>query len=310
MITLEWSFTLTQPFSYYGGKQKIAHHIIPLIPKHTVYVEPFCGGATIFFNKPKVKVNPSFYREVLNDTNHLIYNFFNVLRDHPRELFHKIKYSLYSEHEYKLSKQDYSDNIEKAYYFYINIRQSFAKTYNSGWGRDLKGQNSASTYQNQKKNVIHSKNRLKNCYISCSDAIKCIKNWDTPHTFFYCDPPYPETRQGHYEGYTQENFDQLIQALDQCKGSFILSCYQNIAVPKEWEQFEFDSVMSASPNKTGERKRVECVWRRFPAEVPRQEILEIYKKREFDCFVRNPFELDNQPDLFSWMDSQPALNAI
>ena len=34
-------------FSYYGGRQRMANKIIPLIPKHTVYCEPFSGRKTI-----------------------------------------------------------------------------------------------------------------------------------------------------------------------------------------------------------------------------------------------------------------------
>lgn len=49
--------------SYYGGKQRLASKIIELIPKHVTYVEPFAGGAAIFFNKPLVKRGNN-YREV------------------------------------------------------------------------------------------------------------------------------------------------------------------------------------------------------------------------------------------------------
>lgn len=67
-------------FPYYGGKQRIASKITELIPKHTVYVEPFAGGAAVFFKKPWPDVsNTGHYREVLNDTNGDVVNFFRVL---------------------------------------------------------------------------------------------------------------------------------------------------------------------------------------------------------------------------------------
>ncbi|MEF9776588.1 DNA adenine methylase, partial [Escherichia coli] len=34
-----------------GGKRRLAKHILPLFPEHTMYVEPFCGGAALFFMK-------------------------------------------------------------------------------------------------------------------------------------------------------------------------------------------------------------------------------------------------------------------
>ncbi len=32
------------PISYYGGKQNMLKHILPIIPKHEIYVEAFFGG--------------------------------------------------------------------------------------------------------------------------------------------------------------------------------------------------------------------------------------------------------------------------
>ena len=63
------------PITYYGGKQSIKNHIIPLIPEHRVYVEPFFGGGTIFFEK-----GPS-YLEVINDINHNVVNFYEVMQN-------------------------------------------------------------------------------------------------------------------------------------------------------------------------------------------------------------------------------------
>lgn len=39
---------LKTPISYYGGKQSMLKHILPIIPEHTIYVEPFFGGGAVF----------------------------------------------------------------------------------------------------------------------------------------------------------------------------------------------------------------------------------------------------------------------
>lgn len=35
---------LKTPISYYGGKQNMLKDILPLIPEHTIYIEPYFGG--------------------------------------------------------------------------------------------------------------------------------------------------------------------------------------------------------------------------------------------------------------------------
>lgn len=64
------------PISYYGGKQKVAPKILHLIPKgrYTQYVEPFAGGAAVFWAKgPEKSVS-----EVLNDRESTVINFWEV----------------------------------------------------------------------------------------------------------------------------------------------------------------------------------------------------------------------------------------
>jgi DNA adenine methylase len=93
------------------------------------------------------------------------------------------------------------------------------------------GRNSAATWLNMRASVDDTVTRLQGITIECDDAIKIIERYDSPQTCFYCDPPYPGTDQGHYAGYSHENFACLVEALDQCKGSFVLSCYDQPGVP-------------------------------------------------------------------------------
>jgi DNA adenine methylase len=48
-----------------------------------------------------------------------------------------------------------------------------------------------------------------------------------PDAFFYLDPPYVGSDQGHYDGYSQADFDALLRLLEKLKGNFLLSSYRN-----------------------------------------------------------------------------------
>ncbi len=54
-----------------------------------------------------------------------------------------------------------------------------------------------------------------------------IKFRDFKKAFFYCDPPYINTHQGHYKGYTEADYTRLLDALTKIKGKFLLSSYPN-----------------------------------------------------------------------------------
>jgi DNA adenine methylase len=262
---------------------------VPLIPKHTVYVEPFAGGLAILFAKPTPKITSTeHYREVINDKDAHLINFYRQLRDHGDELIRLIELTPYSELEYELSKDlGIDDDMERARRYFVNISQSFASKLNGGWGRGKFGRNLAVTYQLRVDNLHAVLNRLKGVHMACDDAIKVIKDWDSPQTLFYCDPPYPNTHMGHYKGYTIQDYDLLITTLNQCEGSFILSNYaQNIPIPDEWEVFSFDATMTATKaiGSRGNAKRTEMVYRRLNRVPVRDEIQRIYDSPSFSIF--------------------------
>jgi len=291
--------------SYYGGKQRMSSKIVPLIPRHTVYVEPFCGGAAIFFAKPWPKVTAKDrYREVINDHDKRLINFYQQLRDNGQSLVDALQLTLHSEYEHQIAKElECEDKLEAARRYYVNVQQSFANTLNHGWRRAVYGRNEGATWANKIAQLPEYLDRMASVHIACEDALKVIKQWDSPQTFFYCDPPYPGTDCGSYKGYTIEDFQALVNTLDACQGSFILSNYdQPIEMPKDWERFEFQATASSkgrggydrskkADESNQNRKRTEIVWRRFNKVLVREEIQKLYDSGAYDCFAKPTEEL-------------------
>lgn len=94
--------------SYYGGKQRIASRIAPLLPRHTVYVEPFAGGAAVMFAKPTPPFTDSqHYRECINDVSGHLINLYRVMRDKStaETLIHRLAFTPYARDDYELAVQ-------------------------------------------------------------------------------------------------------------------------------------------------------------------------------------------------------------
>ena len=191
----------------------------------------------------------------------------------------------HSREEYTACKLDATEPIERARRFFVCIQQSFGNKHKGGWGTSVSTRNQPATFSNASDNLYECARRLRGVYIENLDAIELIKRWDSPQTFFYCDPPYPGAHQGHYGGYTTEDFNNLVAALNACKGSFILSNYDQPGVPDSWERFEFSAHSSAQKNgnKTN-GKRTEVVWRSIRGANLRPELQKVYDSGKLDVY--------------------------
>lgn len=251
--------------SYYGGKQRIAKKILEYFPPHHVYVEPFVGGAALLFAKesPQTK-NQGQNIEVINDKDELLINLYRMAQDKPLELAHKLKLTLFSQSEYKKSVQilrnhtDYTD-LEKAWAYYTNIEQGFANTIGNSWGIGKK-RNLGHELFIKNERLLSIFDRLKYVHISCEDALACIKRWDSPNTFFYLDPPYPNTNQGHYTGYTLKDWTILCDTLDQIQGSYILSGYYQHKQPQSVKRVIQIQTKSTAAAGSNTEMRTEILW--------------------------------------------------
>jgi DNA adenine methylase len=177
------------PLTYYGGKQGLARQIVPLMPPHRVYLEPFAGGAALLFAKPRAE------RETLNDLDETVMRFWRALREHPDELAAAVAATPYSRSEWLEAARgpEVYDDIEAARRLLVEVDQSFSRSRRS-WSPpclgDGHGRWQPGSWQNLPDKLLLAATRLQGVALEDGDAIDLIRRWDLPDALIYCDPPY------------------------------------------------------------------------------------------------------------------------
>ncbi len=263
---------LRTPISYYGGKQKLARRIVSVIPPHVLYCEPFIGGAAVFFAKEPSKV------EVINDTNKELMNFYRVAKEDFTSLEKEIRISLHSRDLHRKASVIYNNpdmfsEIKRAWAVWLTSSQSFSSQLDSSWGYD-KSSNTTTKKINSKKEgfVEEMAIRLQNCQIECADALYIIASRDTVDSFFYCDPPYYNSDCGHYDGYSEADFEALLFLLAGIKGKFLLSSYpspllEKYAKENGWHQWSVKQQVSVNAKGGKQKSKTEVLTGNFPIDL-------------------------------------------
>ena len=252
------------PLTYYGGKQKLVSSILSVIPEHIIYAEPFLGGAAVFFSKPQSEI------EVLNDTNKELMNFYKVVQNDFVSLEKEIRITLHSRDLHRKASVIYNNpdmfnDVKRAWAVWVLSSQSFSAMIDGSWGYD-KSKNTTTTKINNKRDGFTEDYaiRLQNVQLESADALYVIRSRDTPKTFFYCDPPYFNSDCGHYDGYSIDDFENLLKALSKIEGKFLLSSYPSPILKQytksnNWQMKAFQQIVSVNA-KSGYLKRKEEVF--------------------------------------------------
>lgn len=251
------------PLTYYGGKQKLAKTIIDLIPRHHTYCEPFFGGGAVFFAKEPSTI------EVINDTNGELINFYKVAKTKFRQLQKEIKATLFSREVHRqaakviLNFPTLFSEVKRAWAIWVLANQSYGSMIetSSTWGYDKSENTSAKRLYRKRENFTEEiTQRLEKAQIENTDALRVIETRDSKDTFFYCDPPYFNSDCGHYDGYSKQDYENLLITLSKIKGKFLLSSYPNPLLEKyakenNWFVKKIDMALSiVAKYKTGKRK--------------------------------------------------------
>jgi DNA adenine methylase len=260
---------LKTPISYYGGKQKLATKIISVMPEHRLYAEPFIGGAAVFFAKPPSEL------EVLNDTNKELTNFYRIVQNDFVSLEKEIRITLHSRDLHRKASVIYNhpdmfSEIKRAWAVWVLSTQSFCSELDGSYGYDKSKNTTTKKIMNNKERFTEDMAiRLQNVNVECADALYVIKSRDTADSFFYCDPPYFNSDCGHYDGYSEQDFENLLTLLSNIKGKFLLSSYPSTILQKysklhNWSMWSVESGVSVNQKGAYIKRKVEVLTANYP----------------------------------------------
>lgn len=176
------------PITYYGGKQTMLKHILPLIPEHALYTEAFCGGCAVLFAKRPVDC------EVINDLNRSLVNFYLVAKRHYQLLKDEIDGTLHcrDQHAHALHINTYPDFFSPAQWawaVWTLSKQSFAAKQDGTFGYDRAGTTTL-RIKNAKDEFTETLcARLANVTVENDDALRLIQRYDCPGAFHFVAPP-------------------------------------------------------------------------------------------------------------------------
>lgn len=200
-----------QPFGTFGGSFHYAKRIVPLIPTHKTYVEPFAGAAAVLHAK-----EPS-EREVLADLDDDVVFLHRSIKGMTEarvaELARRFEWTV-TEESFRKAR-DLSPKDDAARFYKLVFVRTHARDCRPD-GTHPAQQHLGSTTNPEK--YLKAAARLKGVTIVRQDYKKTLAAHDSQDTFFFIDPPYPG------EWFDKEkviDLDEFVGELAKLKGKFI-----------------------------------------------------------------------------------------
>ena len=221
---------------YFGGKQRVADKIISKFPEHKVFVEPFAGGASVYW---KNTIPEKF---VINDLNKDICRLYKDAKNNPENLK---KCDLTNVDREKFNKLKNKSNKTAC---------EFIKLHKHGYG----GLPQFYADKNGRKfnNTIDEKNieKLKKTKVLCQDYKKVMEKYDSKDTLHYLDPPYVEAGGAYLtHGVTPK---EVCEVAKKMKGKVVISYDKNPEVRKACKGLKFRN-LSIVYTASGKKRKAE-----------------------------------------------------
>jgi DNA adenine methylase len=236
-------------FSYPGSKYRLGKRFERHYPRHQTYVDVFGGSAALLARK---RVSPV---EVYNDLDNDVFTTFSVVKDPAGcdGLLQLLAITSNDREQYRACKAILADpnesGIRKAWSFITcgTIGFSAHPAIANGWTRSEKQRRDL---PNLPRKIRWWHERLRNVHLWNLPWQEIIDRYDSPHTFFCCDPPYLAGVLRSWAGeYYQHRMDaqahvELIERLRTIQGYAWISGYSHPLYTQllfHWRKITFEA---------------------------------------------------------------------
>lgn len=206
------------PFARWGGSAKYASKVAAMLPTHDVYIEPFCGAASVFFAK-----NPA-PKSVLCDTDPELVNALKMIQKADDELVSRLNRRdlIVSESQWKKIRNNIpTDPLDRLHRFLYLSGGSWSGVRGSN---PNSAKNGKPAYNPDR--ILRFSESLKNTEIRQLDYRSAMEKYDGSDALFFIDPPYP----GEWTPKADDNkddgrkfdLDELVQKVNALKGKWVV----------------------------------------------------------------------------------------
>ena len=244
------------PFCYPGGK----YYALSLLKRfwlscpHDEYREPFVGGGSVFFAKPKSNYN------WINDLEPELVNTYQVMADDGLrvKLIERFSGEVATRERWaEIQAYQPENKLDRAFKYYYMNRMSFnGRMRSPTWGFHDSGNNHLPPNRWFEK-LDPCGRKLEDVRITCLDFEAVVSSPSRGnHVLLYLDPPYylPSKHTHYIVGFEESDHLRLAASLRKTQHSFFLSYEDNPVIRKlyDWAEIypiEFFYRASTTPKK-------------------------------------------------------------
>lgn len=220
-----------------GRQSRLLKYLLPLIPKHVCYCEPFAGGLALLLAKERSDL------EVVNDLNRDLVHLYRNVQYHLAALLDEVEWVLNSRKNLEdFIAQPGLTEIQRAARWLVRNKISFAGKMTS-FGVCRTGGGGGSASRAGIGEALKAFNvRMDRVMVENVSYERCLKLYDAPTTFFFIDPPYLNSDPSMYEGWSQEQVTQLRERIGALKGQWLLTLDDSTFNRKLFKEFRIKRV--------------------------------------------------------------------
>jgi len=208
------------PLRWPGGKHRLAAEILSHVGDHQAYVEACCGGAAVFWAKPREWSKA----EVLNDLDGELVNFYRVLHRAGRRLACAVDAMPYSRRLFgQVRRSRPTVAFARARRFWYINRVAFGSIMARGTFGVKSSAPAAVLPDRVLAELDATVERLRGVVFESLDVARLVPLYDRPTTLFYVDPPYIGPRGLYAADFTPADHARLADVLHAAAGTSLLS---------------------------------------------------------------------------------------